>query len=750
MVTERKDIFITFVSVMYKKNHILFPMKHSLSFPLLLLALAAPLSAAAQTQPDTSLVQYVDPLIGSGDHGHVFVGASVPGGMVMAGPTQSGTGWDWCSGYHHSGTEIIGFGQMHLNGTGCSDLGDISLMPSLGPVELSRQGLASAFSHETEIARPGYYAVRLERDAVRAEVTATQRVALYRFTFPRGSNNARITVDLENAVGDKRRQSRIFQVDEFTLCGFRFSHGWVSDQRVWFVIQFNRPIHNFLANGPDDPYAQATFEVGPGDKVMVKVALSPTGETGAFLNMRTEMPGWDFNAVRNQATQMWNDELGRVKVQMGSRSEMRTFYTALYHALMAPQLWNDVTGDYRGADGQYHYYATWNNLTTWSLWDTYRALHPLYTLVMRDHMTDMVNTLLSIAREQGELPVWHLTSGDTYCMVGCPAVPVLADMVLKGLVPEAQQQEAYQAMLMSLRRPTRGLPWMWSHGYVPAGVGQGEHVAKTLEYSLAFGAAQQVAARLGLTADSAALEVGARGYRNLWDATRQFMLPKDKEGNFVALADFNPNHQIDGYTEGNPWQYAWLVPHDVQGLVDLYPGTASFIAHLDGLFEASSELNADANPDISGLIGQYAHGNEPSHHILYLYSYVGQPWKTARRVHQVMRTLYSDRPDGVCGNEDAGQMSAWYILSALGLYQVEPAGGRFVIGSPSVSEATLRISDDTSFRIVARGLSDENIYVQSVKLNGKKWTSPFLPYDKIVAGGTLEFQMGNKETNFAK
>ncbi len=744
-MAKRTDIFINFVlNITNKKSN----MTIRLSLLPLLALLLTTRVAAQTTEPDTSLVQYVDPLIGSGDHGHVFVGASVPGGMVAAGPTQRETGWDWCSGYHHSGTEIVGFGQMHLSGTGCSDLGDISLMPSMGTVDLSREGLASSYSHDNEVARPGYYSVLLDRDLVRVEITATERVALYRFTFPRGNNHARVTIDLENGIGDTRRQSRIFQLDDRTLCGFRFSHGWANDQRVWFAIQFDHPIHRYLTNGPDDAYTQATFEVGTGEKVMAKVALSPTSEMGALLNLRAEMPGWDFKNICNQATQRWNDELSRIRAELPTQEEMRIFYTALYHTLIAPQLWNDVTGDYRGADGRNYYYAGWNNLTTWSLWDTYRALHPLYTLVMRDRMPDLWGTLLAIAREQGELPVWHLTSNETYCMVGCPAVPVLADMVLKGLVPEERWAEAYEAIVKSLQRTNRGLPWMWQLGYLPADGGEGEHVAKTLEYSLAFDGAQRVASRLGLKADSAALQNGAQGYRKLWDASRQFMLPRNKDGAFATLENFNPRHQIDGYTEGNPWQYAWLVPHDVHGLIGLYPSEAAFVSHLDSLFLVSSELNAEANPDITGLIGQYAHGNEPSHHILYLYNYVGQPWKTAELVNRVMRTLYSDRPDGLCGNEDVGQMSAWYILSALGLYQVEPAGGRFILGTPSVSEATLRIDANTSFRISAKNLSTKNIYVQGVKLNGKPWTQSWLPYDKIVAGGTLEFQMGSKPSKW--
>ena len=711
---------------------------------LVFLSLIGVVRAQTETAADTSLLQYVDPLVGSGGHGHVGVGANVPGGMVLAGPTLSGTGWDYTSGYHYSCNEIVGFAQMHLSGTGCSDLGDVALMPSMLPLELSREGLASTFSHDSEVARPGYYAVTLDRDLIRVEATATDRVALYRFTYPRGSDDAFVTIDLQNAVGDRLTRSRIFQVDDFTLCGFRHSHGWAADQQLWFCIRFNRPIHNFYSDGPSEPYARATFEVKAGEAVMAKVALSPTGEMGAMLNMRTEMPDWDFRAVRDEAARRWAAELSRIRAELPTRSQMRTFYTALYHTLFAPQLWNDVTGDYRGSDGQTRYGAAWNNLTTWSLWDTYRALHPLYTLVMRDRMPDFINTLLSITQEQGELPVWHLTGNETWCMVGCPAVPVLADLIVKGIVPPRQRASAFSAIAKSLMRDTRGLPYMWSHGYVPADVDEGESVSKSLEYSLAFGAAQQAASALGLKEDSAALQTGAQGYRKLFDADLNYMLPHLKDGSPKPMPDFNPCHQTADYTEGTPWQYAWLVPHDVQGLIGLYPTQQAFITRLDSLFLASAELNADANPDITGLIGQYAHGNEPGHHIPYLYNYVGQPWKTARLVRQIMSTLYTDKPDGLCGNEDVGQMSAWYILSALGLYQVEPAADRLQIGTPSVTRAELNVGEGRTFTIVSRNLTPRNIYVQQVKLNGRPWHEPYILYKDIIAGGTLEFVMGAK------
>ena len=686
------------------------------------------------------LTDYVDPMIGSGDHGHVFVGANVPQGMVNVGPTQLETGWDWCSGYHYSGQKIVGFGHMHLSGTGCSDLGDIALMPTLQDLEMSREALATEYSHDDELVRPGYYAVRLRRDHILCEMTATKRVALHRYTFPRGSNNARIVIDLSNGVGDRLEQSRIYQIDDFTLAGFRISKGWASRQQVYFLMHFSRPIHNWLSPSADYPYAQATFEVGPGDDVMVKVALSPVNEMNARTNLKTEMPDWDFNVVREQALQAWDEELGRVKATFRSDSERRTFYTSMYHFLYAPVVWCDVNGDYMGSDGRVRHGASFCNYTTWSLWDTYRAAHPLATLIMRDRLSDYAQSMMAIYREQGELPVWHLMSNETYCMVGCPAVPVLADMVLKG-VEGIDYKEAFEAMKTSLMRDNRSLNRMKQYGWVTWDTGDGEAVAKSLEYFLADWSAAQVAGLVGETADSVYFYRRSQGYRRMFDPQRQCMRALSTDGRFRDEPNFNPCHQTRDYTEGNPWQYTWLVPHDVMGLVSCFPSREAFIARLDSLFLADGDLGKDANPDITGLIGQYAHGNEPSHHVLYLYNYVGQPWKTQQRVRQVMSELYSDAPAGLCGNEDVGQMSAWYILSALGLYQVEPCGGRYQLGSPLVEEAVLQVGDGKTFTVRTHGGSPEAIYVREVRLNGKRLSRWWVDYKEIIAGGVLDFYM---------
>lgn len=728
------------------------------------------------------LTDYVDPRIGTGDHGHVFVGAHVPQGMVNVGPTQIETGWDWCSGYHASGDSIVGFSHLHLSGTGCSDLGDIALMPSasplvdldaLSPLDIealkatTRQLLASPYTHDDEEVRPGYYNVLLHRDGVRAELTSTDRVGLHRYTYP--GKEAFVTIDLLNGVGDNLRTSRLYRIDDHTLAGFRISRGWAGWQQVYFRIEFSKPciaVSPVVGEWGEHYPSIATFRFVLSDnhQLLAKVSLSPVSEANAALNMLAEMPAWDFAAVRQSALDRWEQELHRIEAHFATERESRIFYTSMYHFLMAPQTWSDVNGDYMGSDQVARHQSAKSgesasvNYTTWSLWDTYRAAHPLATLVMPDKLTAYAQSMLRINREQEELPVWHLMSNETYCMVGCPAVPVLADLCLKG-VKGFDVKEAFAAMKQSLLKDNRSLHWMKSHGYVPYDRGDWEPVAKTLEYYLADWSAARVAGMLSHSgdqkadsayrADSIYFYQRSMGYKRLFDPQLQCMRALDTRGEFRSREGFNPCHQTSDYTEGNPWQYTWLVPHDVHGLVECFPSEQAFAERLDSLFLASSELNADANPDITGLIGQYAHGNEPSHHVIYLYNYIGQPWKAARRLRQVMSELYDDQPAGLCGNEDVGQMSAWYILSAMGLYQVEPCGGRYILGSPIVREASLNVGEGRRFAIRTIGNSERNIYVQRVTLNGEPYPYGYLTHDTIVKGGELVFYMGRKPSKWA-
>lgn len=684
-----------------------------------------------------SLVDCVDPMIGTDDHGHVFVGANVPFGMVNVGPTQLETGWDWCSGYHYSGKSIVGFSHTHLSGTGCSDLGDVALMPANGEVELSREGLASPFRHETETTLPGYYSVVLDNSKILCQMTATRRVGYHRYTWPKGSGNARIVIDLQNGVGDSPVNTRIMQMDAQTLVGYRVSRGWANEQHVYFCIQFSKAMECFLVDDQDAAYGQAVFAVGPGESIQVKVALSPTSEINAINNLAHEIPEWNFDAVCKAAVDEWEKELGRVQAEFRSEREKRIFYTSLYHFMMAPQTWNDVNGDYRGADYQIHRSAEFENLTTWSLWDTYRAAHPLMTLVMPDRLPNIAQAMLAIAKERGELPVWHLHGNETYCMVGCPAIPVLADLCLKG-VKGFDYEEAYQAIKRSMLKPNRGKHYLEELGYLPYDGTESETVAKNLEYYLAEWSAAQVAGLTGHKEDSVHFDAISRNYRKLYDPRVRCMRALSSDGKFRTIEGFNPGHQTGDYTEGNPWQYTWLVPHDVEGLVQTLGGRDVFIARLDSLFTADSDLGKNANPDISGLIGQYAHGNEPSHHILYLYNYVDEPHKTQRLVRKVMNELYTDEPAGLCGNEDVGQMSAWYILSALGFYQVEPCGGRYQIGSPIVEKAVINLPEGKRFTIKTYGGSSDNPCIKKMKLNGKVYKMNYLNYSDIMAGGLWE------------
>lgn len=722
-------------------------------FALAMLLVGVSQSAMAQ------YVESVDPRIGSADHGHVFVGANVPWGMVNVGPVQPYHGWDWCSGYHATGDSIIGFAHTHLSGTGCSDLGDITIMPiygyarTAGTREQFIEDIASRYTHEHEVVEPGYYSVRLDKWAIKAEMTATDRTAIHRFTFPKGNRYANIVLDLEGGVGDRVTETRVWAQDMFTLVGYRASRGW-TNHIVYYAIRFDRPMKEFVLNNDDvnSHYAQVIFDVDPGTVIQVQVGISPVSEAGALANLQTEQYKKDFAQIKNEAKERWNRELGRIRAQFDSPRDSVIFYTSLYHVLFAPQVWNDVTGDYMGANGMLKRNSDFQNYTTWSLWDTYRTLHPLATLVMQDKLTDWAKTMMAICSEHGELPVWHLHSTDTYCMVGEPGVPVLADMILKG-VPGFDYEKAFQYMKQSMGDPTftperrrfqyRGIPDrgkadLWKYGYIPFDGSEGETVSKNLEYYLAAWSVAQVAGKLGHKEDSVRYYNLSQGYKKIFDERALCFRAKDKAGNFRSLTGFNPSHHTPDYTEGTPWQYLWLVPHDVNGLVDLLGGQEKAAARLDSLFLADSRLNADANPDISGLIGQYAHGNEPSHHTIYIYNYLGQPQKTQKRIHEVFQTMYTDKPDGVCGNEDVGQMSAWYVMSAMGLYQVEPCGGIYQLTAPLVREASFNVSEDKTFTIRTKG---KGTLVKRWKLNGKHLDRTYITHAEIMAGGVLEAEL---------
>lgn len=700
-----------------------------------------------------SLVNYVDPFIGTGDHGHVFMGANVPWGFVQLGPTQMSKGWDWCSGYHYSDSTIVGFAHTHLSGTGIGDLGDIAFMPVTGDARYS------LFSHKNEVAQPGYYQVYLDRNDINVELTATQRAGYHRYKYPE-SENPRMLIDVAQGIGwDSPREGFIQLENDTVVSGYRVSKGWANRQEVFFTAVFSQPITG-MTMYPEDSIAVKADSMSSRrliaaldfakttQPITVKVGISAVSIQNARLNLQTEVGGKSFDQVHAEATAAWEEQLGKIKIKTNNTDDKKIFYTALYHSMIAPSVFCDVNGEYRGSDGNFYRDTTFTNFTTFSLWDTYRAAHPLATIIHPEKQADYARTFLNIYQQQGKLPVWHLVGNETNCMVGNPGIPVLADMLLKGVPMDTTL--AYEAMKQSALKDERSLKWIKEYGYIPYDLHDAsESVAKALEYALADWCIAQVAAQLGKEADYALFSKRAKAYQHYFDKNTNFVRGKSFEGAFrEPFNPFRSEHRVDDYTEGNAWQYTWLVPHDVKGLIAEFGSEEAFTAKLDSLFIVEGDMGENASVDITGLIGQYAHGNEPSHHITYMYPYVGQQWKTAARVREILTTLYHAAPAGLCGNEDVGQMSAWYILSSMGFYQVKPAGGEYIFGSPLFDEAEIAVGNGRTFRITAHNNSRENCYIQRVTLNGKPYTKTYIRHADIVAGGVLEFEMGNQPSAF--
>ena len=725
--------------------------------PLVACVLAALVTPVASLRAANDFTGHVDPLIGSGGHGHVFVGASVPFGAVQVGPANFHQGWDWCSGYHFSDDVLAGFSHLHLGGTGIADLGDILLMPYTGELATgpgSRKdpdaGYASRYRHDREQARPGFYAVDLLDHDVHVELTATERVGLHRYRFP-ADRRAHLAIDLQFENGGGRVvESRLRRVDETTIVGYRRSKGWAKDQRVFFALKSSKPFAEFrifrgdLAVGGESAEGQGlraigTYEGSPGE-VLVRVGISPVSEENALANLEKEAGTTDFDAIAAAAKAAWNDQLGRIQIEADDRTK-RIFYTALYHTMIAPALFNDHNGDYRGADGEIHRNPGFDTYTIFSLWDTYRAAHPLFTLTQPERVGQFIQTMLAIRDQQGKLPVWHLMGNETDTMVGYHAVPVVVDAYFKGLL-DADPERAFEAIKNSAMQDERGLDAVKEVGYIPA-ERHGESVAMAMEYAIDDWCIAQMAKALGKQEDETYFSGRAKAYREYFDPTTKFMRGKLTDGTWRE--PFDPvasSHRRDDYCEGNGWQYLWLVPHDPEGLIDLLGGDEAFGEKLDQLFAVESVKSEGASADISGLIGQYAHGNEPGHHTTYLYAFVGQQWKTAKLVRQILTTLYSDQPDGLSGNEDCGQMSAWYVFSAMGIYPVNPVAGVYVFGSPIVDKATIAVPEGKSFTIVAKNNSPVNLFIQSVELNGKPYGKSYITHPDILAGGELTFVMG--------
>ena len=703
------------------------------------------MTASESTESVSHNVHWINPRIGTGGHGHVFLGANVPFGYVQLGPTEHTRGWDWCSGYHDSDSVLIGFGHQHLSGTGIGDLGDVALLPVT-----NRDQREVIFSHRDEAIHPGYYAITLRDNGkayVKVELTATQRTGMHRYTFAPDQTTIQLLLDLGQGIGwDSPKRMRMEQISPRIITGMRNSVGWARNQMDFFAMEFSQDVKLEKLNG--DTLGLITT-ANEGMPLLVKTGMSAVSSKNALLNLVTENPYWNFYDVFRNAHKAWDAELSKIDIKTDNEDDRVVFYTALYHTMVAPSVFCDVNGEYRGADGKVHQ-GKFTNYTTLSLWDTYRAAHPLQTLIHREKQADIAQTFLHIFEQQGKLPVWHLMGNETDCMVGNPGVPVLADLVLKGFDVDAQA--ALKAMTGSAMLDERSMGLIKQYGYIPYDLEPDkETVAKGLEYALADWCIARVAQKVGDQENYKYFNERSKSYRHYFDKQSRFMRGKDSKGNFRDLADFDPlstKHRNDDYCEGNAWQYTWLVPHDVHGLVDLFGSEKAFVSKLDSLFTVEGDLGDEASPDVTGLIGQYAHGNEPSHHIIYMYNYVGQPYKAAKLIRQVLHELYRNDLDGLSGNEDVGQMSAWYVLSSIGLYQEEPAGGKYIIGSPLFNEAALNVGDGKTFTVKAVNNSDENIYVQSATLNGKRYDKSYIDYRDIIAGGTLELVMGPKPSKW--
>lgn len=734
--------------------------KKSLLFvPVLSLCLAS-CGSSQKGQEMEDLTQFVDPRIGTGGHGHVFYGANVPYGFIQLGPTSIPQSWDWVSGYHVSDSTVIGFPHTHLSGTGIGDLHDINVMPVVGEVTYSRgdassyeTGLWSYSDRSKEVVTPGYYRTHLSRYNVDVELTATKRVGFHKYTFL-GNESPAIVFDMVNGgCWDKTIEAVIRVVNDSTVSGYRYSKGWADDQRVFFRAEFSRKFDNveFIVNDSVKEgdmakgaqlFARVNFAAGNQEPVYMKVALSPTSEEGAQLNMQTELSGWDFEKTIADAKAAWNKELNKVKVYTTDEASKKIFYTSLYHTLFAPSEFCDVNGDYYGADKQMHKDEGFVNYTTFSLWDTYRAAQPLMTILHPEKMSDIINTMLHIHQQQGKLPVWHLMGCETNCMVGNPGVPVVADAILKD-IKGFDTELAFKALKESSMLPERGMEHRIEYGFIPADK-MTEAIAYDMEYAIADWAVAQAAQKLGKQEDYEYFLKRSKSYKNYFDASTGFMRGKMLDGSWrTPFSPYASSHREDDYCEGNAWQYTWLVPHDVEGLVECFGSKEAFVNKLDSLFLANGDMGEASSPDISGLIGQYAHGNEPSHHTVYLYTLVGQPWKTADRIKEILHTMYTDQPDGLSGNEDVGQMSAWYILSSFGFYQVEPAGGKFVFGYPNFDKVEIAVPAG-KFVIERENKGQQNNYIQGIVFNGTEYKKPWIEYADIMKGGELKFLMGDE------
>lgn len=752
------------------------------------LLLCFPFAAVAQSKSTENLVQYAHPIVGTQKMGHTFPGAIVPFGAVQLSPDTDTISYErdgkynpdvykYCAGYQYEDKTIVGFSHTHFSGTGHSDLGDFLIIPTTGPLQLNpgtatspQSGYRSVYSHKTEVAEPAYYKVKLEDHDILAELTATNRVGFHQYTFPK-SDQAHIILDLMAGIynyPDKNVWTFVRVENDSLVTGYRQTNGWARTRTVYFALQFSKPFQQYgsrkydkkqayrgfwgrfdqTKNFPDLAGEQLRmyfdFATAEGEKIKLKFALSPVSTDGALQNLRTEAPGWDFEQIKRQGQQQWQQELSKVAIQTSKREDKENFYTALYHAFLSPTTYMDVDGQYRGLDQNTHKADGFTNYTTFSLWDTYRALHPLFNLVQPKRNADMVQSMMAHFQQSAEhmLPVWSHYANENWCMIGYHSVPVIADAIVKGNAP-FDANKALDACVTTARQQWYdGLGHYLALGYVPEDK-SGSSVSKTLEYAYDDWCIAQAAQKLGRQDIYQEFSKRAGNWKNVYDAGIGFMRPKMSDGTFRKEFDvLSTNNQ--GFIEGNAWNYSLYVPQAPASMIELMGGNKRFVPHLDSLFtmHLPDKFFAETE-DITrdGIIGNYVHGNEPAHHAAYLYNWTDQPWKTQERVRMILKRMYHPTPDGLGGNDDCGQMSAWYIFSALGFYPVAPGSEEYAIGSPAVQSATLRLENGKTFTIQAKNQSDKNVYVKQLTLNGKPLTRPFLKHRDIMQGGELVFTM---------
>lgn len=708
--------------------------------------------STSQDEKNIDYTQYVNPFIGAADNGHTFPGACRPFGMIQTSPVTGAVGWRYCSEYVYEDSIIWGFTQTHLNGTGCMDLGDVLVMPVTGKHQRQWNEYRSGFSKETEKATPGYYSVTLDEPDVTAELTATTHTALHRYTFHK-ADSASLLIDLQHgpAWRDEQYHSQVSFCEtnwenDSTLTGHVINKVWVN-QVYYFAMKFNRPVIASselpMAATEKGKRIIATFDMKPEDQLLMKVALSTTGVEGAKANLTAELNGWDFEGVRQTAKNEWNSYLSRIDVE-GTTDEKTNFYTSFYHALIQPNEISDIDGKYRNAKDEIVQATGDKFYSTFSTWDTYRAAHPFYTLMVPERVDGFVNSLVDQCETIGYLPIWGLWGGETFTMIANHSVPIIAEAYAKGF-RGFDAERAFNAIKQT-QTVSHPLKSNWEnytkYGYFPTDLTEAESVSSTLESVYDDYAAADMAKRMGKEEEAAYFAKRADYYKNLFDPSTKFMRPKKADGTWKS--PFNPSQvghseSIGGdYTEGNAWQYTWHVQHNVPGLIALFGGEEAFLQKLDSVFTVKLETT---QADVTGLIGQYAHGNEPSHHVAYLYTLAGRPERTQELIRQIFDTQYLPKPNGLCGNDDCGQMSAWYMFSAMGFYPVNPVSGEYVFGAPQFPKFTLHLADGKTFTILAEGLSEEHKYIDSITLNGKPYTKNYITHEDILKGGTLVYKM---------